>query len=229
MLYFIHLTRIINEKLMETKRIFNLIILDESGSMEVIKRQAINGFNETVQTIRLAQKKHTEQEHFVSLVTFNSKAIRTVYDKIPAEEVKQLDDDAFRPNGMTPLFDAMGLSLTALKRVVESDDMVLVTIITDGEENSSVEFIGETIKKLVEGHKANGWVFAFIGANQDANRVAATFSVTNVMSFDYSERGTQQMFVRERAARTRFFDRIAERGSQNVADTNYFDENEEGE
>ena len=39
---------------MKTK-VFNLIILDESGSMSCIERQALNGLNETLQTIRRAQ------------------------------------------------------------------------------------------------------------------------------------------------------------------------------
>ena len=33
-------------------RVFNLIILDESGSMSCIERQALTGVNETLQTIR---------------------------------------------------------------------------------------------------------------------------------------------------------------------------------
>ncbi|MDE6811218.1 MAG: hypothetical protein K2J15_02590 [Muribaculaceae bacterium] len=44
------------------QRVFNLIILDESGSMSSIEKQAIDGVNETVQTIRAAQKKHEEQK-----------------------------------------------------------------------------------------------------------------------------------------------------------------------
>lgn len=60
---------------MKTK-IFNLIILDESGSMESIKQQAITGVNETIQTIRNAQKQHEEQEHYVSLVSFNSSSVK---------------------------------------------------------------------------------------------------------------------------------------------------------
>ena len=51
-----------NDKLKKT-RIFNLIIIDESGSMQSIKKAAIDSVNETIQTIRLAQKKHEEQEH----------------------------------------------------------------------------------------------------------------------------------------------------------------------
>lgn len=57
--------------------IYNIVILDQSGSMESIKKQSINGYNETVQTIKAAQKKHHEtQEHFVTLVVFDSSEIK---------------------------------------------------------------------------------------------------------------------------------------------------------
>ena len=79
-------------------RIFNLIVLDESGSMEVIKQQAIMGVNETVQTIKSAQKEYEDQEHIVSLVTFNSRAVKTVYDKVQAENVAELTEADYCPN-----------------------------------------------------------------------------------------------------------------------------------
>ena len=59
-------------------RIFNLIILDESGSMYSIKNLAVTGVNETVQTIKSAQEQYEDQEHLVSLVTFNSKSVKTI-------------------------------------------------------------------------------------------------------------------------------------------------------
>ena len=51
-------------------RVFNLIILDESGSMSCIERQALTGVNETLQTIRRAQEKYPEQEQYVTFVPF---------------------------------------------------------------------------------------------------------------------------------------------------------------
>ena len=48
------------------ERIHNLIIVDESGSMEVIRKQAFAGMNETLQTIRKMQEKFPEQEQFVT-------------------------------------------------------------------------------------------------------------------------------------------------------------------
>ena len=66
-------------------RLFNLIIPDESGSMQSIKQGAINGMNETVKSINEAQKKHEEQERVVTLVTFNSSAVKTIYDCASAQ------------------------------------------------------------------------------------------------------------------------------------------------
>ena len=42
----------------KAKRVFNLIIVDESGSMSVIRKQAFAGMNETLQTVRQMQKKY---------------------------------------------------------------------------------------------------------------------------------------------------------------------------
>ena len=41
-------------------RVYNLIILDESGSMESIKQPTINGFNELIQSIKHSLKETPE-------------------------------------------------------------------------------------------------------------------------------------------------------------------------
>ena len=42
-------------------RIYNLVILDESGSMMTIQEQAFTGVNETIQSIRQAQQEHPDR------------------------------------------------------------------------------------------------------------------------------------------------------------------------
>ncbi|MDR1593388.1 MAG: VWA domain-containing protein [Prevotellaceae bacterium] len=205
-------------------KIFNLIILDESGSMSSIKQQAINGFNETVQTIVSATIKHPEQTHFVSLVTFNGNGIKTVYDRKEAKTVCELDDKTYSPNCNTPLYDAMGSALTNLVKNVETEDKVLVTIITDGEENASVEYSGKAIKALVEELRAKGWVFAYIGANQDVEKVAATISITNKISFDASSHGARAMYEKLDSCYSIFFDRVADKESDFDLQYNFFAE-----
>lgn len=71
--------------------VFNLIILDESGSMQAIAEQAVSGLNETFQTIKNAQKEHQEQQHFISFVTFNSTRIRNVMNRQEVDSDKMLE------------------------------------------------------------------------------------------------------------------------------------------
>lgn len=207
------------------QRVFNLIILDESGSMSSIGRQAIDGVNETLQTIRSAQKKHEEQEHYVTFVSFNSDGIKTIYDKEEADKVKEITGKDYCPACCTPLYDAMGVSLTKLRKNVADEDVVLVTIITDGYENASREYNGQSIKALVESLKAKDWVFTYIGANQDVEKVAATISIKNTHSFSADVEGTKAMFAKEPSSRDRFFTRL-HCGMKGKLSDNYFDDND---
>ncbi len=185
-------------------RVFNLIILDESGSMSCIERQALTGVNETLQTIRRAQEKYPEQEQYVTFVPFQSGSIKFVRDCEPIANVKDLEPKDYNPGTCTPLYDAIGLSVNHLKKNVAETDSVLVTIITDGYENDSHEFTSRDISRIVEEMKSKGWLFTYIGANQDAIEVAKTMNIKNAMNFVQDEAGTREMFAKERRSRDRF-------------------------
>ena len=49
------------------KRIFNLLVVDESGSMSIIERQALVGINETLITIQKMQKTHADLEQRIRI------------------------------------------------------------------------------------------------------------------------------------------------------------------
>lgn len=120
---------------LQKTKVFNLIILDRSGSMGCIRSAAVDGFNETLAGIRKAQEKYeATQEHYVSLVTFCSCETRHVFDKVPAGKAHPLEMGDYVPCCCTPLYDAMGFTLNALYRDVREleDAVVVATIITDG-------------------------------------------------------------------------------------------------
>lgn len=211
------------------QRVYNLIIIDESGSMTAIAKQAVSGLNETFQTICNAQKEHREQQHYITLVTFNSARIWTILKRMPVQEDKVLKWTDYRPSDCTPLFDAMGRSLNELKNHVEDDDVVLVTIITDGYENASREYSGRQIKNLVAELKARGWVFAYIGTNQDVDAVADDLGIRSRMSYEYSDTGACEMFEKERRSKDVFFSRLSREGRMFMRkdDYDYFEEEQE--
>ena len=202
------------DKNMETKtKVFNVIILDKSGSMSCIRKAAIDGFNETLTGIKKAQEKYAEtQEHFVSLVAFCSCETRQIFDRVPVAEARPLTEDDYEPCCCTPLYDAMGFTLTAMRKHVKEagDAMAVVTIITDGLENASHEYTGTAVKKLVEELKGEGWTFTYMGANQDSVEVAFTLSIRNARNFDYSDEGTRCGMAKDSSTRMATFDRLHE-------------------
>lgn len=207
-------------------RIFNLIILDESGSMQRIKRAAIDSVNETIQSIRVAQEKNTNQEHYVTFVTFHDD-VKAIYECVACKEVKELTNADYCPQCCTALYDAMGISLTALRPKVAEADKALVTIVTDGYENASKEYDGPAIKALIDELKGKGWVFAYIGANQDVEKVAATISITNVLNFETTHEGMMSMTERTIRSRQALYSRMnREDFDANEANCDFFAEGE---
>ncbi len=188
---------------MKTQQIYNLIILDESGSMSSIKKQTINGFNEVVQTIKGIEERFPEQEHFISLVTFNTFGIKTLLFNSLVKELKEISGSSYNPNAGTPLYDAMGMAINRQKESITGNLLanVLVTVITDGEENSSKEFTGYAIKKIIDELKQLNWTFTYIGANHDVDAYSKKLSIDNSLIFESDERGTHQVFLKEKSSR----------------------------
>ena len=195
-------------------KVYNLIILDESGSMQSIHKPAVDGLNETLQSIQSAQETHKElQEHFVTIVFFNSNGIRTIMENKPINQIEMLQHKNFIPTACTPLYDAMGISLSKLRYQLDENEknQVLVTIITDGYENASKEYSGKMIKNLVGDLKALGWVFAYIGANQDVDEAADAISVENKMCFYADTEGSRVMAKKVSESRTKFYAKLSQK------------------
>ena len=201
-----------NETKQTKTQVFNVIILDKSGSMECIRKAAIDGFNETLNGIKKAQEKYADtQEHFVSLLTFCDCEKKYVFDKVPVAEARPLTMDDYQPCCCTPLYDAMGFTLTSMRNHVSKieDSVVVVTIITDGLENASKEYTGPAVKRLVEGLKGEGWTFTYMGANQDSVEVAFTLSIRNARNFSATAHGTMAGMAKDSSTRMNFFSRLA--------------------
>ena len=195
---------------MEVKNIINLMILDASGSMESIYNQALSGVNETIQTIRMGQKDHPELQQFLTLASFNSGKdyLKVKYSSTPINEVKELTREDYTACGCTALYDAMGEMISELKRKITPEDRVLVTVITDGYENSSTHWSGSQIKSLVEELRHEGWTFTYIGANQDVEAVAGSIGIRNTLAFEETESGTHAMFDIDRQSRARLYKKL---------------------
>ena len=208
------------------KRVFNMIIVDESGSMCVIERQALAGINETIETVKKMQQLHPDMEQRISLLTFDSGHKTFKYDNVKADNVNTLSARDYNPRGGTPLYDAIGISIAKLNAQTSEKDNVLVTIITDGEENCSEEYNLHMVKTLISKMKKQGWTFTLIGTdNLDVEGMAGSMNIDNHLAFTQDEEGTRMMFARENRARRRYNESLSIGCAMPAGD--YFKEEEE--
>ena len=198
------------------KKVFNLLVVDESGSMSCIRRQALTGMNETLETVIQMQKQHPDFEQRVTLLTFDSQHCKFHYDNTPASQVHQLSEKDYQPCASTPLYDAIGRGIAKVHAVCGEEDSVLVTIITDGWENSSMEYNLPMIQNLIEKLKKQGWKFTFIGTdNLDVEGMAHSMGILDSLAFTQDEEGTKKMFSMDRMARCCYMSR-REKGEEEV-------------
>lgn len=194
--------------------IYNLIIVDESGSMSGLERVTISGINETISTIRKAQDDFADkQQHFLTLVCFDERGggvppVRIHIDAKPILQVTDFND--YRPYGSTPLFDAMGQSLTRLYERIKDDEnaTALVTVITDGLENASREWSGEALRRLIERLKEEGWTFSYMGSCHDVLEVTMKLSIDHVMEFGHDDLGASNTWHRDSSSKRAYYERL---------------------
>lgn len=200
---------------MKTK-IFNLIVLDESGSMQPVTEQTVGGCNEVINSIRSSQEKYADtQEHFLSIYAFQSQGktpSRYLLKNVPIAEARTISREDYRPWGCTPLYDAVGSTLADLRAKIGDDVAATasVTIITDGMENSSTHYDREKVASMISALKELGWNFNFIGAEIDAKRVAMSINIdlSNTLQFDRDVEGTSEMWEKYKSCRESYSDRI---------------------
>ncbi len=183
--------------------IYNAIILDESGSMSSIYRETLSSMNEVLSGIRRTQEENPTQQHYVTIVTFEGSGmdgVKTRRDRVPVGNISPFTEKDYRPGGCTPLYDAMGKTLSELEGLILPEDRVVVTVITDGYENSSTEYSGRIIKNMVSRLREKGWVLAYIGANQNSVEVARDLNIANALDFSASEDGMKEVSLKLRKA-----------------------------
>ena len=190
--------------------VYNLIILDESGSMSGVTGQTVTGCNETLNSIRTIAIENKEQSQFVSIYCFDTTNSRYLFQNVPIEEIRNLTSKDYRPNACTPLYDAIGYTVSQLKEIAaDSNAIGKVTIITDGYENASKSWNHSSIVELIESLKKKGWLFTFMGANIDVEQTSRSLGIDSYMEFLQTEDSMKEMFECERRSQRAYFKKMS--------------------
>lgn len=159
------------------------VVLDRSGSMESIAKAMKEGFDSFIR-----EQRSQPGEAALTLVQFDDKS-ELVYKARPLQEVPAL---VLEPRWSTALLDAVGKAITETGerfRAMDEKDRpgkVVFVVITDGQENSSVEFkrkdVLDMVKRQREGYN---WSFVFLGANQDSFEEASRIGIMRSATMNY--------------------------------------------
>lgn len=156
-------------------------IVDRSGSMGMIKPDAEGGLNAFID-----EQKQVPGDAELTLVEFDSQ-INRVYDRVNLNEVGPYN---LTPRGATALFDAIGQTLNdILSWDLADQTKVIVSIVTDGGENSSREYTHEQITQLIKDCEAKEWEVTFLAANQDAMAVGGSLGLNSAHTMDWHATG----------------------------------------
>jgi len=145
-----------------------VVLLDASGSMGGERqRQALNGYNEFIQ-----EQRKIPGECNVSLTLFNSNTTE-LYTRRPISAVPMLTEAEYPCEGQTATNDAVGWACQELgERLAalpeeERPGMVIMLILTDGEENASKDYDYERVKGIMDHQRdVYNWQFLIMGAKE---------------------------------------------------------------
>ncbi len=202
-------------------KVYNLVIIDESGSMWHLQEAVKNGVNQTFATIKKAGEDYdTSQIHFLSVVTFNMQhkfmdsivgPSVCINELFPMSLINGIPDSInYHPNGGTPLYDAIGISVNKLYNTIKDDEnsVAVVTILSDGYENASREYTCDSIRKLVLDLTEKGWSFSYMGSAHDVKRAASAIGIKNTLMFDHTDVGTRGAYDSENVARNKYYNKL---------------------
>lgn len=162
-----------------------IFLIDRSGSMHGSEEDTMGGFNSFIE-----KERKKEFNTRVTTILFDDQ-YEVLYKRCPINEVKKLTSSEYYVRGMTALLDAIGKTIVSLDK--EMDNKVLFVIMTDGLENSSVEFSKSQIKNMIKSHN---WEFIFIGADIDSYGEAASIGLNRlrVANYEKSARGVEKLY-----------------------------------
>jgi len=184
-----------------------ICILDRSGSMDVLKADAIDSFNTFIE-----EQKKVPGEAVVTAILFNDE-YKALYEQKPLAEVPVLTPDIYRPMGTTAL-------LQAICRALESPgkpEKGIVVILTDGQENSSgPEYTKDRAASAVKALETKGWQVHYLAANQDAFAEGARLGISHTLNYASTPEGVKGAYVSASFAATSY--RVST--NQGLNDTN---------
>lgn len=180
-----------------------IFLIDKSGSMDAHADELFRAYRQFLDeqqainldcyvTVELFSS-HDRVMHMSNQAQASNVDVQTVCAKEKIKTAPYLNGSNFHPTGGTPILDAIGITIDRARFMI-SDDVnrqVILVLITDGEENSSLEYHPIKIAGLVNDLRKGGWKFVYIKLGGTQGYLPSGFDYGKAspleMGFDQSE------------------------------------------
>ena len=200
------------------KKITNLIIIDASSSMQSKTQAVKDGLKDLFKTIKQASIDNPEIKTRTIVTQFSyPEHFKVLVDTKGVDKLTNKIADSYVASGNTALFDAIGASF---ELVGKKQDGVFVNILTDGQENSSIELNTEAVKKLFAKANEKKWGLTFMATTQEAieSIVSMGVSRSNTMSFMDNNNGVFQASMSRGASMNTYYSNVTKSTSKDDLD-----------
>jgi hypothetical protein len=181
------------------KRTYYHLVLDKSGSMDSCWTEAKQVIDNQLKELARVQSENPESQILFSICAFNQE-LRFSSEIIDIQHA-QIDWATIYPDGLTALYDAIGNSIGFIKekagKDLESIDAdVVMLILTDGHENASHNYSGQSIKEMIRSYEqSEKWNFLFLGAGLNISDVTQELDRGTKNSFSFAKANFKKTFA----------------------------------
>jgi hypothetical protein len=150
-------------------------VVDRSGSMGAIKREAEDGLNSFL-----------KEQQKLGEARFTLAEFDTDYELLADDLLLSgFKGYSLEPAGGTALLDAIGRTASRVRDYVVDGKKIFI-VVTDGEENSSKEWTkGSAIYKLIGDLRNEGWETIFIGTDEASLQQASSLGFNTRTAFAF--------------------------------------------
>ena len=157
------------------------LLLDMTGSMQANKQATIDAYNEYVGALQINPD---TQDFLMSVSVFNSLVGRErVAGPGPVADTPLLSAERYKPDGSTPLYDAIA---DTIKEAESHTGPVLFVILTDGQENASQRYKKADVNTMVADTTQTGWQFVYLACGLDAMLEGEAIGIPAGSTLSYS-------------------------------------------
>lgn len=167
-----------------------IAIIDRSGSMGAVVDDAIGGLNEFIKSQQDLLGKAR-----MTIILFDHE-YKVDVDGIDIKNVKFYDNKTYVPRGTTALLDAVGRAIITVGERLdnmpddEKPEKVIMAVLTDGQENASVEYTKPKILDMINHQRDKySWEFIYLSADPNAFNDAGAlgFNIKDIYKYDSND------------------------------------------